>query len=92
MSDLEKSLKPKKSRKSAKVQPEAKPSGTPLRHYSEAKLSEDIARLEKQAIKLKLSIDNHEEELVEKKNSQEKLNETLSKLRSYRQQVANIHV
>ena len=52
----------------------------PLRSYSENSLDRDVKKLEKQIMSMKLSIDNHANELVDKNKALEQFENDLKSL------------
>ena len=64
----------------------------PLRSYSENSLDRDVKKLEKQIMSMKLSIDNHANELVDKKKALEEFENNLKSLQHIKSIVLTVSV
>ena len=64
----------------------------PLRSYSENSLDRDVKKLEKQIMSMKLSIDNHANELVDKKKALEEYENELKSLQFIKSIVLTVSV
>ena len=64
----------------------------PLRSYSENSLDRDVKKLEKQIMSMKLSIDNHANELVDKKKALEEYENELKSLQHIKSIVQTVSV
>ena len=64
----------------------------PLRSYSENSLDRDVNKLEKQIMSMKLSIDNHANELVDKKKALEAYENDLKSLQHIKSIVLTVSV
>ena len=64
----------------------------PLRSYSENSLDRDVKKLEKQIMSMKLSIDNHANELVDKNKALEQFENDLKSLQHIKSIVLTVSV